>query len=268
MEKFDKHDVLLTWEAKRKREDDRKAAEKKKREEESIFYHNLKGDELQKIIESILKYNFVDEMWYRGYVPKTYNGCYGGPGWSTGLYILTSAIDELLGMRKRDTSDIDYICPREDYGEFIEGKVIHYLLENNHETGSRYSHTVFDFVRKDIEKSVRIHEYDGLESLKFDSTRYFRSSVESVMKLDISSDNKIRKINDLLNTKITDSIIDYQDAMEKYHNNCDGSHIRLGQIIKIPNSSIIVEKKGEEEEQEWTQVTRKIRPKKEKYNKK
>lgn len=225
------------------RMDDKEKA-KEKRINEHKYYSSLSEDERVTLVEEILSYNILDEMWHRGYLPKLYNDCYGGFSLSRTLRFIQNTIERIA------SSEID--------SEFITCKIIHYLTLKEHETGDVYGDIVFDFVCKECYDSIIVDEYDGLESLRFDRNIHFKTLVESIVNSNESSDIKVKKISELLTLKTPNPISRYDNVV-----NLEFNFTNLGPVVDFKKKKNDVEKEEEngenqkEEEELWIEVSSK-----------
>lgn len=244
---------IKSWQELDERKTKRKAEKKLKGKTETDFYKNLGGNELTNIIEEIISFDIVDEMYHRGYIPKIYNGCYGGFGWSKGAVYLIDHIENYIGLKKKEEGESRYSSKEDDIDLVIEAKVINYMNSKNHYVGDVYGKPVFDFVKKDLKKFINVSEYDGLESLHFDQVRYFFESVKEIIASKDNNDEKIAKIEHTIKTDFTDPIIDSDEVNEIITPYCDRFDL---QVLKVEESEI---ENFEEPEDEWIEVAKKVR---------
>lgn len=195
---------------------DREREAKKKRdilddEEEAKAYMNLERCDLINLINQVMVRNIIDDMLDEGYIPKHYNGCYGGWGMSDRAKILWVLID-----REFKGNHIFKVYGKREKlfrKHFILAKVILFLGEKSK---GKYSKPVFDFVKIEFYDFVKKEEYDGLESLDFLKTDYISSTVKSILKNpDISNDEKIDKLNFVVDSNVSWPILDYEIIKER-----------------------------------------------------
>lgn len=160
------------------------------------------------LISQVIKRNIVDDMFDEGYIPKIYNGCHGGRRMSNKAKSLVKSIYKEF----EDNKEFEKYGEMKQrlLSEFIKAKVILFLGK---EANCSYSSLVFDFVRIDLFMFVEIEEYDGLESLSFDEDSYLSHTMKSILKdTNINNDEKILKMNVLVDTKIDNVIVDFEDV--------------------------------------------------------
>ena len=170
-------------------------------ESETKFYKNLSDEHTEEIIDEIISFDIIDEMYHRGYVPKIYNGCHGGFGWSYGATVLLDIIGETTKFTNEEQDN-------RINEEIIEAKIINYMNSINHTVGSKYRQLpTFGFVKKDLYEFISIIEYDGLEELKFNPDSWFKYMIKKIIDSGISNNEKVMQINSCIHMKQTDIII-------------------------------------------------------------
>lgn len=147
------------------------------------------------IINEILKYNIVDSMFHKGYIPYIYNQCYGGGPPS--LYFRRLVID--IQEKIKDFFDNE----REEIN-FIKAKIIHYLGEK---ANGEYSSPGFDFVKRELHEFVVKNVYDGFESIEIDYDMSFRLKVKRILDDESDDSDKISSIRKISNIYYDDSDI-------------------------------------------------------------
>lgn len=197
--------------------ENREAIETKKNQDiiddeaEAREYTKLGRSDLIKLINQIISRNIIDDMLDDGYIPEIYNGCYGRPGMSKRATILWN-------LARNELKDISKF---QKYGNmakrfsdrFIEAKVILFLGDK---ANSKYSVPVFDFVKIEICDFIQINEYDGCESLRFDKNRYVSDTMKVILKdFTINNDEKISKMNSLVDISVVDPIIEFEDVVHR-----------------------------------------------------
>jgi hypothetical protein len=177
--------------------------------DESNRIYQMTDEEKNELIEKLLKVNFIDRMFHRGYIPKIYNGSYGGKDISlTGEVLIV-----LIYKRFNNNEKFNIFGVNSDKFllNFIKAKVINYL--GPEKISTKTSLSVFNFVLIDYYNSIIINDYDGKENLEFDSDIYFRMEVERIINSDES--DKIAKISELLKYNYRDDIIIDEDDVVK-----------------------------------------------------
>lgn len=147
------------------------------------------------IINEILKYDIVDSMFHKGYIPYIYNQCYGGG--SPSLYFRCLVIDIREKIKNIFGNEREEI-------NFIKAKVINYLGEK---ANGEYSSPGFDFVKRELHEFVVRDEYDGFESIKIDYDILFRLKVKRILDDESDDSDKISSIRKMNNINYDDSDI-------------------------------------------------------------
>lgn len=199
---------------------------KNKLTEEDESYLQLKGYHLERVIEEIIDYNIIDDMWHNGYSPKIYNFGYGCLIFSLGYELLLDALKRAVGNMNDDYLQI----LRSD---FLKAKVIYYLEKNNHRVVDGGVNVSFDFVKKDLTDYIRVKEINNRSlstELIFEEERYFRTTVDKIINSDSSAERKVKQIDDLLKRKFRSEsiIIRYH---EQYENKKSYMFYHLGPIL-------------------------------------
>lgn len=243
---------IKRWKQQEIQENERKIAKELKEKTEIEFYKNLKDDELINVVEDVISFDIIDDMYHKGYIPKIYNGCYGGFGWSEGAIQLMHHISSFLNIERKLMTFSSYFTRNNDIKLIIKAKVIIYMDKMNHNIGDKYGKPVFKFIMKELEDFIETREYDGLESLYFDYNQYFHDSTKKIMESNDKEDTKLSKINTLLRVKIEKPIVRFSDVDITTHHS---EQFNL-QVLK---SVLPKEVEVEIPKEEWVEVKKKIR---------
>lgn len=203
------------WELVRseRNEMERREQNKIKEESEANYYRELKGSDLQIVIEDVLSFNIIDQMWYLGYTPKIYCGNYAGLCLSNGVNILKTKIEKAIGFEDRNFCSVESYDRQRSYDAFIEAKIIMYMKDKGHIIGYSNSEPVFSFVRKDLLRFVNTVavDYGNSESLYFNYDYFFRISIGEIISSSDSSCIK-EKITKIIDEEFDDVIIELESA--------------------------------------------------------
>ena len=184
-----------------------------------------------------VSFDFVDEMYHKGYLPKVFNDCF----WSSGAEYLIVRIAEAVGLTENDDLSV------------LEAKVINYLRRNKHAAGSIYRKPMFQFVKQDLKAFIRTSEYDGLESIYFDENYHFFKSVTEVMNSGNNNDMKIDAIKHLLENDFSaDAIVPMARVSEELTTPSDRR--RELQVLKKVRPPLPTQK---EDDNNWIEVKQK-----------
>jgi hypothetical protein len=118
-----------------------------------------------------------------------YNNCYGGWG-------VSNKAKDLYKLRKMNNSINDYLSKRSDP----------ILIQIYHELGDefdqKYSKTAIEKIPKKYEKYYFISEYDGLETVEIDYTKYkldnLYSKIKIILQHNYDNNTKINEIEQFI----------------------------------------------------------------------
>lgn len=159
------------------------------------IFLNMDSEDKNLIINEILKYNIIDSMFHKGYIPYVYNQCHGGGPFSLYFRRLVMSIKEKTK---------DFPGKEREEINFIKAKVIYYLGEK---ADGEYSSPGVDFVKRELLEFVVKNEYDGLESIEIDYDMALRIKVKTILDDDSNDSDKISLIRKMINVYSDDSDI-------------------------------------------------------------
>ena len=193
-----------------KRNMERKKHEELESQKRIELYESLSISDKQDFCNRILDCKLVDCMFENGYIPYIYNGCYGSSGISNEASFL---LNLCLSMDSSDKYE-GYIINREVItSEILTAKIILFLGKKS---GDDYCKPVFDFVDINYYTYISLNEYDGLESIKFDNTKYIIAETKKILELRIFSDEKILLIKSIFEHRQNDVILKIKNAIDKF----------------------------------------------------
>lgn len=177
-----------------------------KGERESI-YKDLSEDKKFELITNIVDNKKIDDMVAKNYIPYHYNGSYGGSGKSQSMRDAVRIIlkflekDDCTDEEKELQSKFKYpnVLKCDFLNAIIQAKTIDFLGEKACRT--QYSNPVYDFVDLKYYMYINKNEYDGLESLEFDLYRYHSEKTKEILKLDLTNEEKLEKITEVVNSE-------------------------------------------------------------------
>lgn len=164
-------------------------------------YKAMSSQEIEEMRKKIFEYCIIDRMIEKGYHPKFYNGCYGGPGQSLDVGYLFKLF--FVETEDEEQNDINKLV--------LKARIVRYLGDD---ANGKFSCPVFDFVKNEMYKFIIKNEYDGLENLEFDEDRYKLDAIKKIITdISLSSDEKINKIDGIYsNGYDEDVIVDCEEA--------------------------------------------------------
>jgi intein/homing endonuclease len=127
-------------------------------------------------------------------IPMLLNVCYGGYGCSEEAF-------KLYKERKNIKDDSDksryfFGLPRFDP---IAIEIVRELGKKANDNCSKLK--IFE-IYEELKDYIDIHEYDGLESFSYELEKYKMDKIKEIVNSEISSDDKVKKITDVINFEL------------------------------------------------------------------